>query len=236
LTNNFIPEGNRALNACCGIGQLAKYLLNNQFDVTGYDIDRELVEVCSLMYPEAAFFEYDFCQDNQLLARMSNVRRWDLIVSNPPCSKVNMISFINWLSEALSDQGKAIVLMHNDFEYKNYNKHYKACAGRFKILRKEEIQDAGSNPRYAGMRIYLMELSEDYKRERERQEAQNQCIVKEIAETEEINTSKKQIMDRQDMKKIQNVRLDKIVVNPLNPRKKINESDIKENWLRVSGK
>lgn len=226
LTNNFIPTGNNVLNACCGIGQLTKYLLESRLNVFGFDKDEEMVDVCKLVYPDAITFQYDFCREIHLLEKLTQIPAWDLIVSNPPNSKVVITSYLNWLSQALSNNGKAILLMQNDFEYKTYSKHYKNYVERFKVLCKEEITSVEVEPKYKGMRIYIMELSEEYKKERAENSVQKQYLIKE--NPEDKKQKKFQIMERKDLKKIQNVRLDKIVLNPLNPRKKIVESEIKE--------
>lgn len=183
LTNNFSPKENKVLNACCGIGQLTKYLLDNKFDVYGYDNDSDLIEVCKIVYPKAHFYQYDFCVDNHVLSDLTMMQQWELIVANPPMSKVNIVSFLGWLSQALSVQGKAVVLMNNDFEYKNYSKVYKSHIERFKILRKEKIEKVDSD-----LRIYLLELSENYKIEKGLEEQQIQFIEKD----EEKNTINKQ--------------------------------------------
>lgn len=228
LTNNFLPEDNNVLNACCGIGQLTKHLLESKFNVFGYDADETLVETCNLMYPQAQFYHYDFCKSNEELIALSRVKQWDLIVSNPPSSKRNITSFIGWLSEALSDNGKAIVLMPDDFEYKKYNKFYKIYVERFKILTKEAISSESSQAGNNTMQIYLMELTEEYKKERTDNLSNQEFIVKENLQKADTTQKKEQIMDKQDLRKIQNVRLDKIIINPLNPRKKINDANIKE--------
>ena len=214
LTNNFIPKNNLVLDACCGTGQLTKYLLENNFDVKGFDIDPEMVEVCTLMYPDASFQKYDFQDENC-------ISDFDLIVSNPPYSAKELSNFFNWLSIALTDIGRAIILIPKDFIKKERPKQLVERLSRFNILHQEDMIGKFHFTQ-AKAEILVLELTKEYKLERGRSQFINEStenIDKKTANEININTN---------MTTIQDVNLNQIVLNPLNPRKKIREAYIEE--------
>ena len=219
LTNNFQPKNNLVLDACCGTGQLTKYLLLNKLNVTGFDNDPDMVEICKLTYPQATFNLYDFReQDSQ--------GRFDLIVSNPPHEQKDITSFFGWLSSALTDDGKAILLIPKGFMGKERPKilvEYLKC---FDILHREDMQESFAHTKWI-CETCIVGLTDTYKMERKLKEKINSDIQEE-PQKKETTDQKIHIMEAQDLKKIQNVRIDRIEPNPLNPRKKIRDSYIQE--------
>lgn len=99
------------LDACCGTGQLTRFLLDKGLEVEGFDIDEELVETCRLLYPGSPFYTYDFSGG-------LSEKRWDLIVSNPPFE--GMKTFLPWLESALTPQGHAILIAPTGFMEKRH--------------------------------------------------------------------------------------------------------------------
>lgn len=104
LTDSFIPDGLKVLNACCGIGQITKHLIPKGLLVEGFDIDKDLVEACGILYPRAKFYQYDY------MDKVSD-KRWDLIIVNPPFEQQLLKGFFLWLETALTKDGKAILLI-----------------------------------------------------------------------------------------------------------------------------
>lgn len=217
LTNNFQPKDDIVLDACCGMGQLTKYLLQNKLNVIGFDIDPDMVEICRLSYPEATFELYNFLD-------MEILQQYDLIVSNPPHSQKDIASFFNWLSSALNDEGKAILLIPKDYMKKEKPQLLAEYLKRFDTLHQEGMQESFYHTNKA-CEICIVGLTDTYKEERSVKQKESLYIQ---PEEQESNNKKVNIMTTQDLKKIQNVRMDKIEPNPLNPRKKISDSYIRE--------
>jgi len=133
LTDNFIPDGLKVLNACCGIGQITKYLLDKGLSVEGFDIDSELVDTCSILYPQAKFYQYDY------MDKVSE-KRWDLIVANPPFEKQLMKGFVLWLETALTKNGKAIFMIPSGYLDKNHPKELMSALNRFNCQHWEKVE------------------------------------------------------------------------------------------------
>lgn len=219
LTNNFLPKDNIVLDACCGTGQLTKYLLLNKLKVVGFDNDPDMVEICKLTYPNATFSLYDF-KDKEC------EQQYDLIVSNPPHEQKEIISFFGWLSSALSDEGKAILLIPKGFMNKERPKVLAEYLKRFDFPHRQDMQESFARTNWI-CEICLAELTDTYKMER-KMKAEMKSEIIENPKDNKSTDNKIRIMESQDLKKIQHVRIDKIELNPLNPRKKISESYIKE--------
>ncbi|NDV70021.1 ParB/RepB/Spo0J family partition protein [Dysgonomonas sp. 25] len=244
LTNNFIPDNNVVLDACCGTGQLTKYLLENNLKVIGFDKDREMVEICKLMYPDAVFHIYDFL-------KIESKFHFDLIVSNPPYSGKELTSFLKWLSSALTDTGKAIVLIPKDYMTKTRPKRLAEYIGRFNILHKESMTESFHHTTWSS-EILILDLTEAYKKARKEQQGtigQEQEISEpEPVANDNIVIDPKSEIVIQSAREIQNehpiietfedkdlnpagiqyIELDRIAANPLNPRKHFDEKAIWE--------
>lgn len=211
LTNNFIPENNKVLNACCGIGQIARYLLQNGLDVRGFDIDSDMVEICKILYPNGEFFQYKIDKDGNDLIREDQLNRLDLIVSNPPFQLNDLTVFLDWLSWALSFEGKAILMLPKDTFSKTDSKQLSPLIKRFRVLHQEAIE----GDMYIKCEIYIVELSEMYK-----------SLFTGSEQNNKSNTESSMETIKQDS--IQMIPLDKITINPCNPRKKIDQEEIVE--------
>lgn len=219
LTNNFLPKDNLVLDACCGTGQLTKFLLFNKLNVIGFDDDPDMVEICKLSYPQANFELYDF-RDKE------SGRYYDLIVSNPPHEQKDIISFFGWLSSALSDEGKAVILIPKGYMNKERPRALVEYLKRFDTLHREDILEPFYHTKWI-CEVCVVGLTAAYKEERSVKRLENSS-VQPVLQKEESNHINEKIMATHDLKKIQNVRMDKIEPNPLNPRKKISDSYIRE--------
>ncbi|MDR3169639.1 MAG: methyltransferase domain-containing protein [Candidatus Peribacteria bacterium] len=83
-----------ALDACCGTGQLTKYLIKEGFKVEGFDIGCDMVEICKLQYPDHIFWEQNYIEPE-------NERKYKLIVSNPPYDIGDLAEFFEYLYNTL---------------------------------------------------------------------------------------------------------------------------------------
>ena len=217
LTNNFLPGGNLVLDACCGTGQLTKYLLENKLDVSGFDNDPDMVEICRLTYPQARFELYDF-RDNE------SVRYYDLIVSNPPYEQKGLVSFWNWLSSALSDQGRAVLLIPKGYMNKERPQLLAGYLKRFEFLHREDMREPFIHTKSI-CEICIAGLTDAYKEERRiKQKADPQLRI-----IDNNNNKSKPIKEQlMESEKVFLVAIDKISANPGNSRKKFNQEELNE--------
>lgn len=224
LTDSFNPENMKVLNACCGIGQITGCLLQRGFNVDGYDGDGDLVEVCKILYPNAAFFQMDFRE-------VESDRRWDLIVSNPPHELKLLSGFMEWLSSALSAEGKAILILPKDFMKKDKPSGLVKILHRFNICHEEEITETIPFTNTKNI-ICIVGLSEEHKA---------LCNIENATGIE--NPSQEDSTNiREQLKKIEIMKADDktllvplshIRPNPDNDRKNIKEEDIQELALSI---
>ncbi len=217
LTNNFQPADNLALDACCGTGQLAKRLLSNRLDVAGFDNDPDMVEICRLTYPEATFEQYDF-RDGE------PGRQYGLIVSNPPHGQKDMISFFRWLSSALSDDGRAVLLIPKGYMDRGRPKVLAEYLRRFEALHREDT----SEPFYhtgSICEICIVGLADAYREARRiKQGTDPENRTNKIINKPDLLKGN-QLMEAE---KVFLVGIDKISPNPGNPRKKFNREELEE--------
>lgn len=215
LTNNFLPKDNLVLDACCGTGQLTKYLLLNKLNVIGFDNDPDMVEICKISYPQARFELFDFRkQDCQ--------QEYDLIVSNPPHEQKEMIPFWHWLSSALSDTGKAVLLIPKGYMNKERPRALVEYLKRFDFLHREDVREPFYHTKWI-CEVCVVGLKEFYKEERRNQQpknAQNQNQIK-----LEPNLRENRLMEAE---KVFLVGIDRISANPENSRKKFNQNELNE--------
>ncbi|MBF0650797.1 ParB/RepB/Spo0J family partition protein [Dysgonomonas sp. GY75] len=233
LCDNFLPVDNSVLDACCGTGQLTKFLLQNKLNVTGFDNDPDMVEICRLSYPQGTFEQYDF-RDNQIR------RQYDLVVSNPPHEGKDMEQFFGWLSSALTDDGKAVLLLPKDFMDKQRPKQLAEHLRRFETLHREDMKEAFAHTKCI-CEACILGLENSWKAQRRLGEKSSPQVQAETVaqavppegerEKAAVNQHQKtQAMETppQGPGKIEDVPLSSIMLNPLNPRKKINEAYIGE--------
>lgn len=204
LTDSFHPKGLQVLNACCGVGQITKFLLESGLEVTGFDKDTNMVEICRALYPQGKFEIYDF-ED-----KVSD-KRWDLIVANPPHDKAKLIAFIGWLSTALSEEGKAILILPVDYFSKKKPKVLAGHLEKLAISYSEKMTESFFHTKQHENEIVVVELSSDFRNE----------LIKYQLKT----NNKKDVMETN---KIELIALDRITMNPLNPRRRVKEEEIQE--------
>lgn len=206
LADNFIPGDLKVLNACSGIGQIARCLIESGLDVTGFDSDPEMVEVCRILYPKAVF-------EKKSYKDWTNEEKWDLVVSNPPHGQRDLLEFTGWLTNVLGPEGKAILLVPQDYYKKDKPKELAGYLDKLTILHHERVKESFAHTSHMG-ELVIVGLSRAWQNE--------------IKENSQQPLKKEPLMEHEDLKKVQMVSLDKITVNPLNPRKRIKEGEIEE--------
>jgi len=223
LTDSFHPEGMNVLNACCGIGQLTGCLLQRGFNVEGFDGDGDLVEICKIIYPNGNFLQMDF-------RGVESDKRWDLIIANPPHEQKLLKEFMEWLSTAMSADGKAILIMPSDYMKKDKPSGLVNVIKYFETLYDEPVLEPIPFTSTKNT-INIIGLSEEYKNQHSLTISVTRNDFDEVKETiqqEEINTKQIEIMETNNAEKTYLVPLDRIKPNRENPRRKIIDSEIQE--------
>lgn len=223
LAENFNPIGLEVLDACCGTGQLTKALLEKGFRVEGFDGDREMVEICKIIYPGSTFLQMDFRE-------VASEKRWELIVANPPFEQKYLPRFMEWLSSALTADGKAILILPKDYLKKDKPSSLVKILRRFDNLYSEEPKEAFVHTKF-GNEIYIVGLSEEYKSlfNKALPEAEDKSVKEETTTIEQ--NQKIRIMEADD--KTHLVPLIHIRPNPDNDRKNIREEEVRELALSI---
>lgn len=245
LTDSFTPKDNKVLDACCGTGQLTKCLLDNKLHVTGFDNDPDMVEVCQLVYPQADFYPYDFREYNRHMENKAPAGKWDLIVSNPPHEQKEIIPFFHWLSETLGDGGRAILLLPAGYMEKSSPRLLSEALKRFDVQHREAMQEPFAHTKQV-CEICIVGLTESWisgrnatqqtiqpepsagtavQKTKTPEQPENQNPNK---DNPQKNKQKIRIMETDALKDVQYVALSLIKPNPLNPRRKVREEDIRE--------
>lgn len=216
LANNFMPEDLSILEACCGTGQLTKYLIKDGFNVYGFDNDKELVELCNLLYPQGKFYELDFREAKEFT-------KHELIISNPPLQIGKLHAFMEWLSLSLSERGKAILLLPSEYLEKNYQKKFKEVLSRFISVHKEEpvCNIPNSTMQFS---IFILELEESYKKLAGNNTSTDNNVVENHATT----------LDETDNTVITHISINNIIPDPKNRRKEKKQEEILELASNIS--
>lgn len=230
LTDNFNPEDMKVLNACCGIGQLIKPLLERGFDVEGFDVDREMTQICEILYPQAKLCEMNFME-------AESDRRWELILANPPHELKLLRPFMEWLSSAMSKDGKAILILPAGYMKRGSPSSLAKILKRFNVSHEEELAEAIPFTATKSV-IQVVELSQEYKDLYFTDNpAVNTGINDQNQKTDNKPIKKLEIMEVGQREKTYMVPLEQIKPNPDNPRKKITEQELEElaKSIRQSG-
>lgn len=227
LTDNFNPEDMTVLNACCGIGQLIKPLLERGFNVEGFDGDREMTEICEILYPQAKLSKMNFME-------MESDRCRGLIVANPPHELKLLRPFMEWLSSAMSKDGKTILILPAGYMKRSSPSSLAKILKRFNVLHEEGLTEDIPFTATKSV-IQIVELSQEYKDlyftenlviKNNIQNTEGQAFVSQKEAT--INKIKLEIMEASEREKTYMVPLEQVKPNPENPRKNIKEEEILE--------
>lgn len=107
-------DGKNVLDIACGSGYGSAHLAEKAKNVTGVDIDGEVIDYCKKIYP---FRNLDFLQidKNQVLEDFSN--KFDVIVSLETIEHVaDYEFFLTKLKKYLKDEGRIILSTPNNFK------------------------------------------------------------------------------------------------------------------------
>ncbi len=122
------------LDACCGTGQITKFLIDAGYDVRAFDCDRDMLALHNLFYP-------------QVEASQGNIRDWQsfycwsLIVSNPPFDQVAGQEFMSWLLRNIAVGGHAVLLLPNGYMEKTRPRSLVDILACFAMLHREPVME-----------------------------------------------------------------------------------------------
>lgn len=124
--------GNDVLEPCCGTGQITKELLRDGYNLTAFDLDRELVDLCELLYPNLNVFHSDFREV---------IHRSDQIIANPPYEVPVMTEFLQWILSIQNSGGRSILLLPNGCIDKERPKAFVETLRQFNVLEREDMRE-----------------------------------------------------------------------------------------------
>ena len=126
------------LDMCSGFGMLSYVMNERGYPAVGFDIDRELVEIATILIdetiaPGSAFYMEDFTVIDELSGQ------YDLIVSNPPFT--NMPLFLQKLDLLLTDIGTAVLILPTGFLQKTRPSNLVATLHKFDCIHAEPVTE-----------------------------------------------------------------------------------------------
>jgi len=131
LARTYFPD-KYAVVPCCGTGQISKELHKAGYSVKAFDIDYDLVTLCSQLYPDVTVFHSDFndcCIDaNQ-------------IVTNPPYEHPVLTEFLEWIDRVQDSGGLSILLLPKGFINKLRPKRTYNAVCKFEILETRDMTE-----------------------------------------------------------------------------------------------
>lgn len=135
----YANEEDKILEACCGFGQITKALIEKGFkEVAGFDIDKQMISAVNYFHGnEAHFFTADF---TNYFEKDLPYKTYDFVISNPPYEVKELILFLEWLSNILNENGKAVLLIPLGYADKT-TKKVTQIFSRFKILERHPMQE-----------------------------------------------------------------------------------------------
>lgn len=128
LARQYFSSGQPVMDACCGTGRLAACLSEKGFNVSGFDLDEELLMLGRIQYPEIETFASDFRQV---------VDYFPQIVANPPFESKDSIEFLQWLASVQEAGDHALLVVPKGFFDKDRPKAFVEARNRFEILHRE---------------------------------------------------------------------------------------------------
>lgn len=125
-------RGDDVCDACCGTGQITKELLKDKYNVTAFDVDYEMVELCKILYPNLLVFQSDY---------QSLEGSYNQVISNPPYELPILTEFLQWIDCIQTTGGVSILLIPCGFIYKNKPMKLVEILRKFSIVEIEAMQE-----------------------------------------------------------------------------------------------
>lgn len=125
-------EGDYVLDACCGTGQITKELLKDRYNVTAFDLDYEMAELCKVLYPGLLVFPNDF---------KDVTGSYNQIISNPPYEVPVLTDFLSWIDSVQVTGGISVLLIPSGFIQKSSPKKLVEVLRKFSVVEVEPMRE-----------------------------------------------------------------------------------------------
>ena len=141
----FNPLDNYVLEPCCGTGQITKELLKDGYNVTAFDADEEMVELCQIVCEGntnlislecSTFKDFDYSKKWDCYSRKHNQ-----VIANPPYEVPILTEFFEWLNEIQDYGAISVLLLSKGFIDKDKPKALVKALRKFGVLEKEDMQE-----------------------------------------------------------------------------------------------
>ncbi|MDR1902378.1 MAG: class I SAM-dependent methyltransferase, partial [Treponema sp.] len=126
-------KNNDVLEPCCGTGQITKELLKNEYAVTAFDIDAEMVEFINFQYPElnARVCDFKIYEGNH-----------NQIIANPPYELPELSAFLQWVLDIQTSGGISVLLLPKGFVEKTKPKALVSTLHQLSVQEKEDMRES----------------------------------------------------------------------------------------------
>lgn len=111
----YWKEGMKVLEPSCGSGQIAFNLPDMKLEIDCIEINKDMADKCNMSYPQNSNF-YNI-MNLDFMEFENNEYKYDVIIANPPFSKLQSIKHFNKMVELLKENGQLVcVLPMGDYD------------------------------------------------------------------------------------------------------------------------
>ena len=137
IAHMYFDKEKIVLDACCGFGALSKPLIEDGFNVMGFDSSKDMVEIYNYQFSDKTVQDCE--QINFMLGEFE--KKYFNIISNPPYEGPILTKFLECVHENLIDGGTAILLIPKGFVDKDKPKALVSILEKFNIVYREEMEE-----------------------------------------------------------------------------------------------
>ena len=135
FAGEYFKEDN-VLEPFCGTGQITKELIKDGYNVSAFDNDMWMVELCSNECKEASVTIVDFKD-----MKINNYAFHHQIICNPPYEIPVLTEFFEWMADHQDEGSISILLLPKGFIDKTSPKRLAQVIRKFGVLEKENMRD-----------------------------------------------------------------------------------------------
>jgi len=137
LAHMYFDKEKIVLDACCGFGALSKPLIEDGFNVMGFDFSKEMIELYDNQFADKTV---QSCEQINFMEGEFEKKYFN-IISNPPYEGPALTKFLECVHENLIDGGTAILLIPRGFVDKDKPKALVSILEKFNITHREDMQE-----------------------------------------------------------------------------------------------
>jgi hypothetical protein len=153
---------NDVLEPCCGTGQITKELLISDYSTLAFDNDKEMVDICSLVYPSLDVMCLDFKDFEKEYTNQSGYAGMpthrNQIIANPPYEIPVLTEFLEWIEGIQDCGGISILLLPQYFINKSKPKRTFDILRKFGVLEVEDMSEAFARTNVRAQIVVLKKL------------------------------------------------------------------------------